>query len=269
MKKKKAGCIGMGVMGSALMESIIRVAGAEEMIVFDSDKDKARDFAERTGCTLAGSGAEVASSADYVFLAVKPQFLNPVLAEISGHLDTETVLVSMAAGIKIDHIKKRVDRHPKVIRIMPNMPAAVNMAMIAIAPDAAVPDETIEELERLLSAAGLTERTAESLMDAFTAVSGSGPAYGFIFIEALADAGVRMGIPRAQAIRYAAQTLKGAAEMVIRTDEHPGELKDRVCSPGGTTIAAVTKLEEKNFRSAVIESALAAWERSKELGKSE
>jgi pyrroline-5-carboxylate reductase len=173
----------------------------------------------------------------------------------------------MAAGIKIETICGGLNGHGKVIRIMPNIPAAVGQAMTAIAPSAGVSAGETDELQRLLSQSGLTEVTPEPLMDAVTAVSGSGPAYGFIFIEALADSAVRMGMPRAQAIKYAAQTLKGAAEMVLQTGTHPGALKDGVCSPGGTTIAAVTKLEEKGFRSAVIEAAQAAFERSRDLGK--
>ncbi len=267
MGKKKVGCIGTGVMGSALMEAVIKVTGPAEVLVFDTDALKAEAFCRKNGCTVAATNKEVASGSDYVFLAVKPQYLAPVLEEIAGSLTPDTVIVSMAAGVKIEMIRKHLEGHPKIIRIMPNTPAAVGSGMIAIAPDPGVlPGET-QELERLLSGAGLTELTGEPLMDAVTAVSGSGPAYGYLFIEALADAAVRMGLPRAQAIRYAAQTLKGAAEMVLQTGTHPGALKDSVCSPAGTTIAAVTKLEEKGFRSAVIEAALAAWDRSRELGK--
>lgn len=266
-KKKKVGCIGTGVMGSALMEAVVKVIGGGQVIVCDNDTVKAEAFCRTNGCTLAASNRAVASGADFVFLAVKPQYLSAVLTEIASSVAADTVVVSMAAGVKIEFIKKHLDGKSSIIRIMPNTPAAVGTGMIAIAPDAAVPSENINELQHLLSAAGLTELTGENLMDAVTAVSGSGPAYGYIFIEALSDAAVRMGMPRAQAIRYAAQTLKGAAEMVLQSGSHPAALKDGVCSPSGTTIAAVNKLEEKGFRSAVIEAALAAWERSKELGK--
>lgn len=267
MDKRKVGCIGIGVMGSALMESVIRVTGAKQVLVFDHDTAKAEMFSRKTGCTLASSNKEVAKGADFVFLAVKPQYLPGVLEEISLSISPETVVVSMAAGVKLEFIKKHLDGHPNLIRIMPNTPAAVGTGMIAIAPEPTVSNADVQELERLLTAAGITEKTGESLMDAVTAVSGSGPAYGYLFIEALSDAAVKMGMPRTQAIRYAAQTLKGAAEMVLQTGTHPAALKDGVCSPGGTTIAAVTKLEEKGFRTAIIEAALAAWERSKELGK--
>jgi len=267
MERLKVGCIGTGVMGSALMEAVIRVIGPAGVIVYDHDTLKAEAFCGKTGCVLASSNGEVASGADFVFLAVKPQFLASVLEEISASISADTVIVSMAAGIKRDFIIKHLSGHPLVVRIMPNTPALVGSAMIAISPENAVSAADVREIERLLSSAGLTELVAESLMDAVTAVSGSGPAYGYLFIEALSDAGVRMGMSRHQAMRFAAQTLKGAAEMVLLTGTHPAALKDGVCSPAGTTIAAVNKLEEKGFRSAVIEAALASWERSKELGK--
>jgi len=267
MAKKKVGCIGTGVMGSALMEAIMRVTGSDEVLVFDADTKKNDAFCLKNGCCKASSNRDVASGADYVFLAVKPQYLSSVLEEIAPALSADTVIVSMAAGVRIEMIRKHFDGNPKIIRIMPNTPAAVGEAMIAIAPDQTVLPSEVQELQRLLSSAGLTEMTGEPLMDAVTAVSGSGPAYAYLFIEALSDAAVQMGMPRAQAIKYAAQTLKGASEMVLKTGTHPGALKDSVCSPAGTTIAAVTKLEEKGFRSAIIQAALAAWERSRELGK--
>jgi pyrroline-5-carboxylate reductase len=267
MTNRKVGCVGIGVMGSALMEAVIKVVGADQVAIFDPDTAKAEAFCHKTGCQLSPSNKDIASSSDFVFLAVKPQYLPPVLEEISSSLLPSTVIVSMAAGVKIEMIRKHLDGNPHVIRIMPNTPAAVGSAMIAVAADSTVACEAVEEFRRLVSKAGLTELTPEPLMDAVTAVSGSGPAYAYLFIEALSDAAVKMGMPRAQAIRYAAQTLKGASAMVLLTGSHPAALKDSVCSPGGTTIAAVTKLEQCGFRSAIIEASLAAWERSKELGK--
>ena len=267
MEKRKVGCIGIGVMGSALMQAVVNVVGSDQVMVYDPDTIKAEAFCRLTGCVLAPSNREIAAGADFVFLDVKPQYLPPVLEEIAPSLASDTIIVSMAAGVKIEMIRKHLDGHPRIIRIMPNTPAAVGCAMIAVAPDAAVSSADIDEFKRLLSLAGLTEITPESLMDAVTAVSGSGPAYAYLFIEALSDAAVKMGMPRQQAIKYSAQTLKGAAEMVLQTGTHPAALKDGVCSPAGTTIAAVTKLEECGFRTAIIQAALAAWERSKELGK--
>ncbi len=264
--KVKAGCIGTGVMGSALMEAVIRVVGGSSVAVCDADSLKAEAFCAKTGSVHLPTNSAVASAADYVFLAVKPQFLSPVLAEIAPVLDADTVIVSMAAGVSIETLAAALGGHRKIIRIMPNTPAAVSAGMIAVSVSPAVSDGELVELERLLSRAGLCERTPEALMDAVTAVSGSGPAYGYLFIDALADAAVHMGMNRQQALRYAAQTLKGAAEMVLTTGSNPSVLKDGVCSPSGTTIAAVRTLEAKGFRSAIIEAALAAWDRSRALG---
>ncbi len=267
MARITAGCIGTGVMGSALMESVISVAGADQVLVFDIDAVKAEAFARKTGCAVAESAREVAEQCDFVFLAVKPHFLSDVLSGIAPSLDSNTILVSMAAGVTRETIRKSAGKSAKIIRIMPNIPASVGTGMIALAPDTSVGSPELEELQRLLGKAGLSELADEKSMDAVTAVSGSGPAYGFLFIEALSDAGVRMGLPRDQSIRLAAQTLKGAAEMVLKTGTHPAMLKDAVCSPGGTTIAAVESLESHGFRSAIISAAMAAWERSIELAK--
>lgn len=267
MKDMKIGCIGIGVMGSALMEAVIRTAGASSVSVSDPDRDKRDAFCQRTGCTGSPGNAHLAETSDILFLAVKPQYLDPVLAEIAPALRPDTVIVSMAAGICIARLNSGLGGHQKIIRIMPNTSASVGSGMTALAASVAVDEETVNLVMHLLSPSGLVEKTPEHLMDAVTAVSGSGPAYGYLFIDALADAAVCMGLPRAQAIRYAAQTLKGAAEMVLETGKHPAELKDSVCSPAGTTIAAVAALEEHGFRNAVIQAALAARDRSVELGK--
>lgn len=267
MNYRKAGCIGTGVMGTALMRSVLTSAGSDELAVYDTDSLKAKDFASETGCFLASSAAEVTSMCHFVFLAVKPVILPRLLEEITPSLKPDTVLVSMAAGVTIETISRHCGGHSQIIRIMPNTPVSVGSGVIAIAPSAHVGDEDIQALVSLLGPSGLCEKTAETLMDAVTAVSGSGPAYGYIFIDALADAAVRMGMGREQALRYAAQTLKGAASMVLETGTHPAVLKDGVCSPAGTTIAAVTALEAAGFRNAVITAALSAWERAREIGR--
>lgn len=267
MKMVKVGCIGTGVMGSALIESVIAVAGAEQVLVFDTDSSKAEAFARKTGCGVASSSKDLAARCAFIILAVKPQIIPAVLNDISSSTAPDSILVSIAAGVTLATLQDTAGSSARIIRLMPNTPASVSTGMIAVAPSSTVSGSEVDELRRLLGKAGLTEVVDESYMDAVTAVSGSGPAYGFLFIEALADAGVRMGLPRDKALRFAAQTLKGSAEMVLKTGAHPGVLKDAVCSPGGTTIAAVEVLEKKGFRSAVISSALAAWKRSIELGK--
>jgi len=266
MNRIKIGCIGIGVMGSALMEAVVQTTGQGSLTVYDPDRIKLEAFCRKTGAAPAPDNASIAASCDWVFLAVKPQYLPEVLAAVSHSLKSETILVSMAAGVQISKIRESTAGHRRIVRIMPNTPASVGSGVIAIAADPSVSQAETEELQRMLSSAGITETTPESLMDAVTAISGSGPAYGYVFIDALADAAVQMGMPRAQALRYAAATLRGAGDMVLKTGTHPAVLKDAVCSPGGTTIAAVTELEESGFRAAVIKAARSAWKRSRELG---
>lgn len=265
MDNVTVGCIGIGVMGAALMQAVVRVIEPSKLVISDPDSEKRDSFCSLTGCKAENSNAKVVTMADYVFLAVKPQYLESVLAECIPSLRDETILVSMAAGISIERLQSLSGGHRRIIRIMPNTPASVSSGVVAISPDSSISATEVDVLCNLLSGTGLTEITPENLMDAVTAISGSGPAYGYIFIDALADAAVQMGMPRAQALRYAAATLRGAGDMVLKTGTHPAVLKDGVCSPGGTTIAAVTTLEEKGFRSAIIAAARQAWLRSKEL----
>ena len=178
----------------------------------------------------------------------------------------ELTLVSMAPGWSIEKIQAVIGVKAPVVRIMPNTPALVSRGVIVMAPSQEVSARTLEELEKILSGAGLVDRLEEKYLDAVTGLSGSGPAYVFLFIEALADGGVRAGLPRDKALRYAAQTVLGSASMVLETGKHPGELKDMVTSPGGTTIAGVAALENGAFRAAAINAVEAAWRRSTELG---
>jgi pyrroline-5-carboxylate reductase len=276
MKIQSAACIGSGVMGGALIKAVCKTVDPGRVFVSDADPAKAGLLAETLGCH-AVSNTEAIKAADCVFLAVKPAHIAAVLGELKA-LGEPTILkeaannenklfVSMAAGVTLSALADAAGANTKLIRIMPNIPALVGEGMIGISPNLNVSAEELTAVRDLLGEAGLTEVVPESLMDGVTAVSGSGPAYGFLFIEALADAAVRFGIPREQAIRYAAQTLKGAAAMVLETGRHPGELKDSVCSPAGTTIEAVYSLEQSGFRAAVMAAAEAAWIRSKELGE--
>lgn len=262
-------------MGFALMKG----AGAvkeTDIGLADADRAKAKAAAKELGAALYKSNAEAAARGDYVFLAVKPQALSGVLAEIAPALRERLaagkppVLVSMAAGWPIEKIQAAVSGSgasaAPVVRIMPNTPALISRGMIALAASPEVPAEKIEELDKILSGAGMVERVAESYMDAVTGLSGSGPAFVYLFIEALADGGVKAGLPRDKALRFAAQTVLGSAAMVQETGRHPGELKDMVCSPGGTTIAGLAALENGAFRGAVMNAVEAAWRRSTELG---
>ncbi|MBR6152998.1 MAG: pyrroline-5-carboxylate reductase [Treponema sp.] len=269
LKNVKIGCIGSGTMGGALMSAMAKKIGAKNISVTDVDFSKAKAFAEKHGMSALDSNVKVAESSDVIFLAVKPAYVTSVLKEISGQIDENKVVVSMAAGVKLDTLEECFSYSAKfhIIRIMPNLPATVGEAMIALSPSKNVSDEETALVKELLDSAGKAEIVPEKLMDGVTAVSGSGPAYGFLFIEALADAAVRFGMPRAQAYVYAAQTLKGAAAMALEDGRSISELKDAVCSPAGTTIEGVIALEKNGFRNAVIEAATAAFNKSVELGK--
>jgi pyrroline-5-carboxylate reductase len=270
-------------MGTALMKGAAEIAGGGCIGFCDTDRAKAEAAARSLGAVVYGSGAEAAAKGAYVFLAVKPQALGGVLEEIAPVLGERLaagrppVLVSMAAGWSIGKIQvlagkagaagegRRRGQVPTA-RIMPNTPALIRRGMIALAVSPEMDAAQTGELEKILGAAGLVDRVDEGYLDAVTGLSGSGPAFVYLFIEALADGGVRAGLPRDKALRYAARTVLGAAAMVEETGKHPGELKDMVASPGGTTIAGLAALERGAFRGTVMDAVDAAWKRSVELG---
>ena len=263
----KYGFIGCGNMGGAVAKALA-AKGADLAVTDRSGRAKALGLPYTTA-------EDIAQNAQRIFLAVKPNMIQTVVQEVAPLLAGKTV-VSMAAGLKLATIREMYrsvlstasgpDASVEWVRIMPNLPAVVGEGMVALCGLAETCSATLSTVEALLAAAGRVEVVEERLMDAVTAISGSGPAYGFIFIEALADAAVKLGMPRQQAYIYAAQTLKGAAAMQLETGRHPADLKDGVCSPAGTTIAAVEALEQKGFRSSIMAAATAAYNRSVELG---
>jgi len=280
MSTTKIACIGSGNMGFALMKSIATIMGGKNIGFADIDAEKARAAAAALGTEVYNSNIEAAVEGNFIFLAVKPQMLTEVLKEIApivqkrladGHAP---VLVSMAAGWTISRIQAvlmdgtvLMDGAVKVpiARIMPNTPALISKGLIALAASPELSEKNIAELETMLKEAGTVDRIDESYLNAVTGLSGSGPAFVYLFIEALADGGVLAGLPRDKALLYAAQTVFGSAAMVMETGKRPGELKDMVCSPGGTTIAGVAALEGGAFRSSVIQAVKAAWQRAMEL----
>lgn len=277
--KKLVSCIGTGNMGGALMKAAAAAIGGDQIVVTDYNPEKASAFAGEIGASAVASNDEALRSGRFVFLAVKPQVLPEVLAGLAQGVlalikeGQAPVLVSIVAGASLASIRSNLDGAARgagncpVVRLMPNTPALVSKGMIALSSGPDVAEGTLVELERVLSASGLVDRVEEKLMDAVTALSGSGPAFAYLFIEALADAGVRAGLPRDKALRYAARTVLGAAAMVEETGAHPGALKDAVCSPAGTTIAGVGALEDRGFRGATMAAVDAAFRRSQELGK--
>ena len=272
---KKAAFIGSGNMGGALIRAACRAVGPEQVIIADARRNVAEALAAELGCAAADNGGAVAG-AEYIFLCVKPQVLPAVAAELVPALNAcrargeDKVLVSIAAGVTISSLRGWLAGlvwDVPILRVMPNTCAAIGKGMLALTDGGAGAEEALAEAEAILAGAGRVERMAEGLMDQFTAVAGCGPAYVYLLIEALADGGVMAGLPRAQAQTYAAQTVLGAAAMVLETGKHPGQLKDEVCSPGGSTIVGVAALEAGGFRTAAIRAVQAAFEKNQELGK--
>ncbi|WP_062326589.1 pyrroline-5-carboxylate reductase [Treponema endosymbiont of Eucomonympha sp.] len=264
------GFIGAGAMGSALAKAVSRVIPADHIYLADSSPEKTRQRAAKIGARAAESNADAARRCGVIFIGVKPYLVADVLTGIAPELKGKT-LVSMAAGVSLTAIKDclaetRTAPPAATVRIMPNTPVSVGEGIVALAADDRQ-NAAAELVKTLLSRAGRIEQVPESLIDCAGAVSGSGPAYGFIFIEALADAAVLLGMPRNQAYIYAAQTLKGAAALALESGAHPAALKDAVCSPGGTTIEAVSVLEERGFRAAIIHAVRAAHNKSAAVGK--
>ncbi|GAB6391291.1 MAG: pyrroline-5-carboxylate reductase [Treponematales bacterium] len=263
-------CIGSGNMGAALMRGAARVCGGGSVLFTDHTPAKAQAAAAAIGARTCADNAEAARRADYVFLAVKPQAVERALDECAPALKERAAappaLVSMAADVSIAsiaaHLAERGVAGVPLARIMPNTPAAIGKGVIGLASGPDMPPEKNAALETLLAGAGLVERVDEKQMAAVGALAGCSPAYVYLFIEALADSGVRAGLSREQSLRLAAQTVRGAAAMVSETGLHPGALKDQVTSPAGTTIEGIAALEERGFRGTVMAALDAAVRRS-------
>jgi pyrroline-5-carboxylate reductase len=259
----KYGFIGCGNMGGALARALTKTT--RDVIISDPSS-MAKEFALEMGCEYGIN--EQAAQCERVFLAVKPHIVEGALSQLRPVLKThKPLLISMAAGVTIAQIESWAGTELPVIRIMPNTPAAVGKGMITYCTNELVDDRILADFLNDMALAGTFDRLDEKLMDAATAVTGCGPAFMYMFIEAMADAGVACGLPRVKAQYYAAATMAGAAEMVLQTGEHPGVLKDAVCSPGGSTIVGVRTLEEHGFRGAVMDCVDRAFIRSQELGK--
>ena len=260
----KYGFIGCGNMGGALARALAKTT-CDFAITDRSGRGKA--LAEELGCEYT-TAAAIAMGCDRIFLGVKPHMMKDVLAPLVPFLQSrKPTLITMAAGLEMAQIEAFAGGEIPVIRIMPNTPCSIGKGVTLYCANALVKNDVLEEFLSDMAPSGHLEALEESLMDAGSALSGSGPAYAYIFIEALADGAVACGIPRAKAMELAAATLAGAAELVIATKQHPGALKDAVCSPKGSTIYGIRALEERAFRSAVTEAVCATYERNLELGK--
>ena len=264
---KTIGFLGCGNMGGAIARAVCKATEPENVFLANRTAAKAEALAAELGCQTA-TNAEVAGDCDLIFLAVKPQMMEQLLSGLAPILKARTdrfVLASMAAGLDARRIQEMAGGAYPVICLMPNTPVAVGAGVVQYYGVDAT-EEELSDFQNLLSAAGMIDRVNPDRLNAASAVSGCGPAYAYMFVEALADGAVKCGVPRAKAMRYAAQMLLGSASLLLETGEHPGALKDAVCSPGGSTIAGVAALEDRGFRGAAIAAVEAAYRRTKELG---
>lgn len=260
------GFIGAGNMGRAMIGGIIKTGmfAPEEIIATDQNMPTLEKLQKEFNIGITQNNIS-AAICDILILAVKPQILYDVIKGIRHSISQNTIIVSIAAGQSIEKIENEFKKEIKLIRVMPNTPALVGESMSAITPNQNITAEDLSKVLAIFKSFGKAEVVAENLMDAVTAVSGSSPAYIFMLIEAMADAAVQAGMPRAQAYTFAAQSVLGSAKMVLETGIHPGTLKDMVCSPAGTTIEAVKILEEKGFRAAVIDAMEACVKKSRDM----
>ncbi len=262
----KIGIIGIGNMGLAILKGLLHLYGKEEIIFTDVNQERCAAVSEETGVAYVRSNAECANQAKYVILAVKPQYFDGVLKNICNITTEKNVIISIAPGITIGQLKEKLGIEKRVVRAMPNTPALLGEGMTGVCyNDADFDEEERKTIEEIFQSFGKMRKVEERQMSAVVCVSGSSPAYVYMFIEALADSAVKYGLPRDAAYEMAAQAVYGSAKMVLETGEHPAALKDKVCSPGGTTIAGVSALEEFGFRNAVIKAGDACFVKSENI----
>lgn len=256
------GFIGMGNMGFAMLKGLLQTVSAENITFSARNREKMAKIEEETGVQASASNAECAKSCKYLILAVKPQQYDTVIGEIRDVVSKDQVILSIAPGITIENLNERFGKPVRVVRAMPNTPALVGEGMTGVSFDETqFSDEEKADIRSFFCSFGRMEIVAENLMNAVVCASGSSPAYIYMVIEALADSAVKYGLPRSSAYQLVAQTVLGSAKMVLETGKHPGELKDQVCSPGGTTIAGVSALEEYGLRNALIKASDACYEK--------
>ncbi len=267
---KKIAFLGSGNMAEALVKGLIAAgtAAADEIVCAEPRAERREELRQRHRVAVTASNVEAVRQAQIVVLSVKPQVMDALLDEIAAEVkQARPLVISIAAGVPISAIARRLGATARVVRTMPNTPALVGEGATALARGAHATDADLGQAVALFEAVGTSVVVDEHLLDAVTGLSGSGPAFVYIAIEALADGGVKMGLPRHVAMALAAQTVVGAGRLVLETGDHPGKLKDQVTSPGGTTIAGVHALETAGFRAALIAAVEAATKRSRELGE--
>lgn len=263
---KKIAFIGTGNMGGAIVRAVCR--GSDPAAVWISNRTRSRSeaLAGECGCRIAADNTACARDAEFIFLGVKPYAIRDVLYEIKPVLTPGQVIVSMAAGVESRAMREIVPENP-ILRILPNTPCAIGKGLVLLVPCGDVESNAVDMLAELLAPCGRIDFTDEAHADAGMVIGGCTPAFTDLFIEALADGAVAAGLPRGQALMWAAQAVAGSAETVLQSGKHPGQLKDEVCSPGGSTIEGVKALEARAFRGSVIQAVEAAFEKNKKLGK--
>lgn len=264
---KKVGFIGCGNMGSSMVGGLIKSGflKSEEIIVSTKTEASSKKLRDEFKVATTLDSKTVAKESETIILAVKPNMYKSVVEEIKSELTEDKLIITIAAGISIENMEEWLGDDLKIIRTMPNTPALVGQAMSAVCPNKNVSEEELKYCINIFESFGECEVLEEKYFDGFIAVAGSSPAYVFMFIEAMADGAVKLGIPRAKAYKMAAQSVLGSARMVLETGKHPGELKDMVCSPAGTTIDAVVELEKLGFRNSVIQAMDKCAEKSKNM----
>ncbi len=269
MLTKKLGILGNGNMGSAFIRGLCskQLIAPENIFIFDLDESKMNPLHKQYGIQIVKDETDLLSKVDLLIIALKPQVIPEVFAKVGSAVRANQTVISIAAGITISILKKLMNKAGTIIRVMPNTPGMIGAGISAFCADAPLSQETKTTTETILGALGEVLEVNEKLMDAVTGLSGSGPAYMYLMIDALADGGVKMGLSKAQAVLLATQTMLGAAKMVLELKKTPAELKDMVTSPGGTTIAGLHALELGKVRACLMNAVEAATLRSKELGK--
>lgn len=264
---KKIGFIGCGNMGKAMLKGLLNSnkISKDDIIVSTKSEESKKNIVDEFGVKCTLNNIEVAKDSEVLFLAVKPNMYKQVIREIKDFLKDDVIIISIAAGINILDIEEWLDKDYKIVKTMPNTPALVGEAMSAICPNRNVGKEELSYICDIYESFGKYEILEEKYFDAFIALCGSSPAYVFMFIEAMADAAVKLGIPRNKAYKMAEQSIFGSSKLALDTGKHPAELKDMVCSPGGTTIEAVAELENSGFRSTIIKAMEKCAEKSRNM----
>ncbi len=269
MFQKELGIIGVGKIGSTILRVLInsKTIQSEKIIIHDIRKDILQEIATENKVDFADSNKFVVQESKFIILAVLPQVIDSVLEEISPLITEDHIIITIAAGISIDHVNKYFNKNVSIVRVMTNTPALVRAAASVVSSNKFIKQTELEYVINLFNALGLVVELEEKHLDAVTGLSGSGPAYLFIIIESLADGGVKMGLPRDIAVKLAAQTVLGAAKLVLETKKHPGELKDMVATPGGTTITAIHEIESAKLRATLIRAVEVATLKSKSMNE--